>query len=48
MDPEQQALHEKFFNEVEAMGQEQIKQLEDRQRAYDDIQAKLAELTSSL
>ena len=48
IDPEQQALHEKFFNEVESIGQEQIKQLEDRERAYDSIQAKLAELTSSL
>ena len=30
------------------MGQEQIKQLEDREQAYADIEAKLAELTKGL
>ena len=34
---EQQALHEKFFKEVEAVGQEQIKHLEDREKQYDEI-----------
>ena len=36
-DAEQLALHEKFFKEVEAVGQEQIKMLEDREKQYEEI-----------